>query len=173
MSFIVKEGGKKSSCIFTIGPVGHLVLFFLSERKSWNQPTEIYLPVKQEDCLYVVWIAVCSLVWMASRSPNFTPQRCRSRSRRTQGVGWVAVGVVGLQKGRVPSSQCGCNVEKQRFSERRCNPHLRVFLPPCLITVQYPLNKYFRSCLFCVCVCVCICVLVGANGLNWELSSIP
>lgn len=116
LSFIVKEGGGgKSSCIFTIGPVGHLVLFFLSERKSWNQPTEIYLPVKQEDCLYVVWIAVCSLVWMASRSPNFTPQRCRSRSRRTQGVGWVAVGVVGLQKGRVPSSQCGCNVEKQRF----------------------------------------------------------
>lgn len=94
---------------------------------SWNQATEIYLPVKPEDCLYLVWIAVCSLAWTASRPPNFAPQRCSRRSRIMQGVGSVAVGVEVLQKGRAPSSQRGCDVEKRQFSASRCNPHLHVY----------------------------------------------
>lgn len=65
---------------------------------SWNQATEYNLPVKQEDCLYLVWIAVCSLALTASRPPNFTPQRCSRRSRRMQGVGSVAVGVEVLER---------------------------------------------------------------------------
>lgn len=63
--------------------------------KSWNQPKEIYLAVKQEDCLYVVWICCLFIEWLTSL-PDFTPQRCSRRRRRMQGVWLVAVAVVGL-----------------------------------------------------------------------------
>lgn len=53
---------------------------------------------------------------------------------------------------------------KRGFSETRCNPHLRAFLPPCLIRVQYPPNEYSRSCLFCFCVCGCGWEPAGSIG---------
>ena len=69
MSFILKEG-KKQLC-FYIWPCYSALYIFLSELKSWSQPTAIYLPVKQEECLLLVWIAVYSLVWMASQPAKF------------------------------------------------------------------------------------------------------
>lgn len=63
-----------------------------------------------------------------------------------------------LQNGRVCSSQCGCNMEKQGFLETRCNPHLRAFLPPRLIRVQYPPNEYSHSSVF---------VRVHVGGRRW------
>lgn len=60
----------------------------------------------------------------------------------------------GRHSHRMLSSQCACS---KANAETRCNPHLRVFLPPCLIRVQYPPNEYSRSCLLCVCMSACAC----------------
>lgn len=178
MSLNLKEGKKMflHTCPVT------LPCLFLSELKSWSQPKIIYLGYQSSWKSVFFWCGLPSVRlcgWPPS-PPNFTPvpvpQRCSRRSRGTQGVAREQYGC-GLrvtsqpQKGRVLSSQCGCDLEMRGFSETRCNPHLRVFLPPCLIRVQYPPNEYSRSCLFCV--CVCMCVWVGADGLNWELSNIP
>lgn len=62
MSIILKEGERQ---LFFL----HMALLLCL--KSWSQPTGIYLPVKQEECLLLVWIAVCSLVWMASQPAKF------------------------------------------------------------------------------------------------------
>lgn len=103
---------------------------------------------------------------MIPSPPNFTPapapQRCSRRSRRTQGAGPVAVGVWAESDVTVAERESviipmWLRRGETRVSETRCNPHLRVFLPPCLIRVQYAPNEYSRSCLFCVCVCVCAC----------------
>lgn len=63
-------------------PGSYRALWFLAELPSWKQ--EIYLPVKQEDCLYMAQRTLFpALGWMA-----FKPQRCSGGSSRRMEAVW-------------------------------------------------------------------------------------
>lgn len=113
--------------------------------------------------LYIVWMAS----WPAKFHACISISEVMLEEQRTRC--WVH----SIGSCRNTETEC-CHpnvVASNSFLEGRCDSHLRVFIPPHLITVQYPLNKCSCSC-FCLCVCAFACGREPA-GSNRNYLAIP
>lgn len=115
-------------------PGSYRALWFLAELPSWRQ--EIYLPVKQEDCLYMAQRTLYSVpcTWVDGFQASEVQRGGAAEGWRL--FGESAVVVVG--RGTEPGAGFFFF-----FGGSSCSPHLGVLFT--IITYRCLLNKYFPS----------------------------